>query len=38
VLPSDDAVAALKAAHHRPASVSGVYLLPSRRLTLAHSA
>jgi hypothetical protein len=38
VLPSEDAVAALKAAHHRPASVFGVYLLSARRVTLAHSA
>jgi hypothetical protein len=38
VLPADDAVAALKAAHHRPASVSGVFVLPSKSATLAHSA
>src|SRR5579872_2789967 len=38
VLPSDDALAALKAAHHRPASVSHVFVHSSRHLTLAHSA
>jgi hypothetical protein len=38
LLPSDEAVAALKAAHHRPACVCGVYVLPSRDVTLAHSA
>ncbi len=38
VLPSDDALAALKAAHHRPASVSHVFVHSSRHLNLAHSA